>query len=224
MTLFGRFEIWMCENILRIIVFSALVFGGMSVMAQQANVGDEDEAPSFLIVIFSPAVDNGSRTTAEGVVWKSFVDRLKKRTSKLSVVNEVAINESADRARAYELARQFDKFTIWLQFSYINNTNADIQFHTRSAATPDLLALKYVVFAPASNDVLSNGDIEQERTPVSAFQTASKGTNARRTGPARSPDGSSSAGPDTPDVDTLKRVGETVANRALSAVKKRGKN
>ena len=199
-----------------------LAFAGVIGAQTQPPSDDDDEAPAFLIVIFSPEVDNSRRSMAQGAVWKSFVDKMKKRTTKLSVVNEVTINEVSDRARALELARQFNKFTIWLQFISINPGNSDIQYQTRGPAPTELLALKYVVFAPESNDILSSGEVEQERIPGSTFQTLSKGTTPRRS--ARLPDGSTTSGPDTTDLDSLKRVGEIVANRALSAVKKKKKD
>lgn len=198
-----------------------LVLLTVAAAAQDRNdAGDEDEAPGFLIVIFSPEIDSSRRTMAQGIVWKSFIEKMKKRTKKLSVINEVTINETSDRARAHELARWFDKFTVWLQFVYINNANQDIQYHAGGPATSELLALKYVVFAPASNDILSSGEVEQEQIPRSTFRNLSKGTTSPRRPRTGLPDGSSSTGPETTDIDTYKRVGETVANRTWNAVKK----
>lgn len=206
---------------LRMAVWSVLIATLMAAAVPGQSDDDDDELPTFRIVIFSPAVDNSRRSLTQSVVWSSFVERLKTRTAAISVVNEVAINDVADRARALELARDFEKHTIWLQFSAMN-ASTTLSDDRRETPDSELLVAKYVVFAPLSNDILSAGDVEQERVVESTFQSLSKGANARRRG-SPLPDGSNSAGPKTMDLDSLKRVGTIVADRALSSVKKKKK-
>jgi hypothetical protein len=195
-----------------------------------ANLRQHD-SPGFLIVIFSPEVDRSNRTAAQGVVWKSFVAKLKDaKVASLEVVNEVAINEAADRTRAFELARsEHNRFTIWLQFSALNAGTASITGDRTDIEDAERLAAKYMVFMPASNTVISQGEVEQERLPEPMIATqnnekairnaSGRVINARRQ--VRLPDGSlSTGGPRIMDVDSLKRVGEEVARRSISAVKK----
>lgn len=184
------------------------------------------DQPGFLIVIFSPEVDTSNRTAAQGAVWKAFIDRLKKKkVNALEVVNEVAINDGADRARAFELAAgEQAKFTIWLQFSSLVEAADNSR---RSTTSAERLAAKYTVFPPAGSEMIGQGEIEQERIAESQFGTVNnqkvmrdnsgRVINART--PVSLPDGSSTNGPKTMDIDALRRVGEQVADRAISAVK-----
>jgi hypothetical protein len=191
----------------------------------------QHNTPGFLIVIFSPEVDRSNRSAAQGVVWNSFVGKLKKaKVASLEVVNEVAINEGADRARAFELAQgETNRFTIWLQFSALDAGTSSITANRSDTIDAERLAAKYMVFMPASNTVIGQGEVEQERIPESMIATqnnqkpvrdsSGRVINART--PVRLPDGSLSTGSQRfMDIDALKRVGEEVATRSLSAVKK----
>lgn len=185
-----------------------------------------NDQPGFLIVIFSPEVDTSNRTAAQGAVWKAFIERLKKKkVNALEAINEVAINDGADRSRAFELAAaEQTKYTIWLQFSALTESQENSR---KGIAASERLAAKYVVFAPASNQIIGQGEVEQERIPESQFGTANNQKvmrdNSGRVVNARAatslPDGSSTNGPKTFDIDALIRVGEQVADRAISAVK-----
>ncbi len=187
----------------------------------------ENNAPGLVIVIFSPEVDSSRRTAMQGAVWNSFIATLKKKNLKtLEVINEVAVNESADRARAVELARaEQERFTVWLQFSP-QSPSAD-NGHIGSSDS-DRLVAKYIVFPPQSSAILAQGEIEQERVPESRYQTANnekaitdnsgRVVNSRPV--RRLPDGSLSNGPQTLDIDALKRVGELVAERVVSSIRK----
>lgn len=185
-----------------------------------------NDQPGFLIVIFSPEIDASNRTATQGAVWKAFIERLKKKkVNALEVINEVAINDGADRSRAFELAAaEQTKFTIWLQFSALTESQENSR---KGMAAAERLAARYIVFAPASNDIIGQGEVEQERIPESQFGTANNQKvmrdNSGRVVNARTatslPDGSSTNGPKTFDIDALIRVGEQVADRTISAVK-----
>ncbi|QQS31908.1 MAG: hypothetical protein IPM50_09470 [Acidobacteriota bacterium] len=207
----------------------AMVILSNSAVAQGSPVANlrETDAPGVLIVIFSPEVEPSNRTAAQGVVWKKFIERLrKKKVTSMEVVNEVAVNDAADRARALDLAMaEQNRYTIWLQFSAI--TDAAETSRTKVAA-PERLTLKYQVYPPASNRVISQGEVEEQRSPQGQFQTANnekvfrdnsgRVVNARPN--VRLPDGSTTAGPAIMDIDSLSKIGEDVADRLLSAVKK----
>lgn len=210
-------------------VIFAIVILSASVFAQGSPVANlrETDAPGVLIVIFSPEVEPSNRTAAQGVVWKKFIERLrKKKVTSMEVVNEVAVNDAADRARALELAMtEQNRYTIWLQFSAI----ADAAETSRTkVAAPERLTLKYQIYPPASNRVISQGEVEEQRAPQGQFQTANnekvfrdnsgRVVNARPN--VRLPDGSTTAGPAMMDIDSLSKIGEDVAERLLSAVKK----
>jgi hypothetical protein len=185
----------------------------------------EHNAPGLLIVIFSPEVDSSRRTMAQGAVWKSFIAKLKKKkVTSLEAVNEVAINQSADRSRALELAAaEKHKYTLWLQFAALRES---IDNDRSNSVESERLVAKYVLFAPASTDIIAQGEVEQERIPISRYETANnqkpirdqsgRVTNSR---PAtRLPDGSSTNGPQVLDIDTLERVGEVVGDRVGNAI------
>lgn len=187
----------------------------------------EYSVPGLLIVIFSPEVDSSRRSAAQGAVWNNFIATLRKKKVKtMEVVNEVAINESSDRARAFELAMaEQKKFTVWLQFSALKEAAGN---NRKDSADSESLVAKYIVFLPASNDILGQGEVEQERIPESRFETSNnekvirdnsgRVVNARPV--ARLPDGSVSNGQQTMDIDALKRVGEQIAERVVSSIKK----
>lgn len=186
------------------------------------------DAPGALIVIFSPEVQSESRTAAQGVVWRKFIDRLRKRkVPTMEVVNEVATTEAADRARALELAAaERNRYTIWLQFASL----ADAAPPARTRVTlPDRLTLRYQIFAPGSDTVISQGEVEEQRAPQSQIQTGGEKIfrdNSGRIVNARPnvqlPNGSTTAGPAMMDIDALGKVGEEVADRFLNAVRKHG--
>lgn len=191
----------------------------------------EFSTPGLLIVIFSPEVDTSRRTAAQGAVWSNFVATLKKKkVTALEVINEVAVNDGADRARAFELAMtEQKKYTIWLQFSALNEATSNSRKESSDAET---LIARYIVFAPASNNILSQGEVEQERIPESRFQTANNekvfrdnsGRVVNSRAATRLPDGSMSTGQKMIDIDALKRVGEQVAERVVSVIKKQEKS
>lgn len=185
----------------------------------------EHNAPGLLIVIFSPEVDSSRRTMAQGVVWKRFIAKLKKKKiTSLEAVNEVAINQTADRARAFELAsgEQY-KYTLWLQFAALREQPDNDRSNSTES---ERLVAKYILFAPASNTIIAQGEVEQERIPVSRYETANNqkpirdnsGRVVNAKPASRLPDGSSSNGPQVLDIDTLERVGELVGERVVSAV------
>lgn len=219
----GRFLSASLATIFGIVILSSSAFAQGSPVANLR----ESDAPGVLIVIFSPEVEPSNRTAAQGVVWKKFIERLrKKKVTSMEVVNEVAVNDAADRARALELAiAEQSRYTIWLQFSAI--ADAAETSRTRIAA-PERLTLKYQIYPPASNRVISQGEVEEQRAPQGQFQTANnekvfrdnsgRVVNARPN--VRLPDGSTTAGPATMDIDSLSKIGEDVADRLLSAVKR----
>jgi hypothetical protein len=215
----------------RIILIAACLLAAAGTLTAQ-DIKDvaalrQHNLPGMLIVIFSPEVDSSRRTSAQGAVWNSFVAKLKKnKVLALEVVNEVAINEGADRARAFELAQnEQNKFTVWLQFSAVSDS---MESDRSKSVDSERLVAKYIVFAPASNDILGQGEIEQERVPESRFETVNNQKAIRDNSgrvinnkPAmKLPDGSSSNGQKTMDLDALTRVGELVGERAVNAVKK----
>jgi len=216
-----------------LLFFSPLLFVGLLIGQEKVDsVASlrEHNLPGFLIVIFSPEVDSSRRTAAQGAVWNSFIAKLrKKKVVALEVINEVAINDGADRARAFELARaeQF-KFTIWLSFTALSESTGKDRSATIDA---ERLVAKYIVFSPASNDILGQGEIEQERLPESRFQTANNekvmrdnsGRVVNSRPAARLPDGSSTNGPGNLDIDALGRVGEAVGDRVVGLVRNRAK-
>jgi hypothetical protein len=209
-------------------LFSALIFTA-DTAAQGSPVANlrETDAPGVLIVIFSPEVEPSNRTAAQGVVWKKFVERLrKKKVTSMEVVNEVAVNDAADRARAIELAAsERDRYTIWLQFSALAET---AETSRTRVAPKERLTLKYQIFAPASDRILAQGEVEEQRSSQGQFQTGNNEKifrdNSGRVVNARPnvqlPDGSTTGGPGMMDVDSLSKIGEEVADRLLSAVKK----
>jgi hypothetical protein len=195
---------------------------------QAGAAGDEDEQPRLLIVVFSPEVNAGGQNLAQNVVWQSFVAALKKKKiTDLSAINEVTLNENADRARVFEIARDQSKYTVWLEFLTARGGLGD------APAGKDLLRLvtRYTVFAPESNTIIGRGEIEQERAPEGLYSTQNNEKPMRdnsgrviNSRPAvRLPDGSSSTGAHMIDMDAYKRVGERVADRAVSAARKHAK-
>jgi hypothetical protein len=209
-------------------VFAVAILS-IPVFSQDSPVANlrETDAPGVLIVIFSPEVEPSNRTAAQSVVWNKFVERLrKKKVTSMEVVNEVAINDAADRARALELALSSqNRYTIWLQFSAI----PDIGETARTkVATSERLTLKYQIYAPASDRVLSQGEVEEQRAPQSQIQTANnekvfrdnsgRVVNARPN--VRLPSGNTTSGPTMMNIDSLGKIGVDVAERLVSTVKK----
>jgi hypothetical protein len=95
-------------------------------------------------------------------------------------------------------------------------------------APKERLTLKYQIFAPASDRILAQGEVEEQRSSQGQFQTGNNEKifrdNSGRVVNARPnvqlPDGSTTGGPGMMDVDSLSKIGEEVADRLLSAVKK----
>lgn len=185
---------------------------------------NDDEPPGILVVIFSPEISPSRQQLAENAVWNSFISKLKKKNRNLGVINEVAVNPSADRSRALEIAGEQSKVTVWLEFKTVNSSKDDGR---RNTVEPERILARYTIFAPESNDIISQGEIEQERIPESRFSApnnekvfrdnSGRVVNSRSN--ARLPDGTMNNGPQMLDIDALKRVGELVVDRVVSAVK-----
>jgi hypothetical protein len=189
---------------------------------------DDEEAPKILVVIFSPGVGPSGQSQAQGVVWQSFVTGLKKKKiTDLNAINELTLNENADRARVYEIARDQSRYTVWIEFITGAGRIGD------ASAGRDLsrLMARYTVFAPESNTIVGRGEIEQERAPEPLYSTPNNEKPIRdnsgrvvNSRPAvRLPDGSASTGAHTIDIDAYKRVGERMADRVVSSAKRHSK-
>jgi|GEM_PF-5677732 len=136
-------------------------FGIADGQAVGRDESDDSDQPRMLIVIFSPETNGTGQNLAQSVVWKSFVAELKKKKiTNLSAINEVTLNENADRARVFEIARDQSKYTVWIEFLTARGNIGD-----GISAGKELtrLVAKYTVFAPESNTIVGQGDIEQER-------------------------------------------------------------
>jgi len=204
-------------------------FGIADGQAVGREESDDSDQPRMLIVIFSPETNGTGQNLAQSVVWKSFVAELKKKKiTNLSAINEVTLNENADRARVFEIARDQSKYTVWIEFLTARGNIGD-----GISAGKELtrLVARYTVFAPESNTIVGQGDIEQERAAESRFSTpnnekvfrdnSGRVVNSR---PAvRLPNGTSSNGTQMIDMDAYKRVGERVADRVIGAARKHSK-
>jgi hypothetical protein len=221
MTVFRTACVFVCSLVL-------IGTASQSALGQKSAPNDDDDPKyGLMIVIFSPQVDVSRSALAQKVVWNSFVAKLKrKRIGPLEAMNELTVSPAADRARAVEIAGIVpDKYTMWVQFT---SRTDNIETGTKADDTnADILVARYTIFDPHSDTIRAQGDIEQEKLMELPVQTANnekairneRGQVINARPDRQQPDGSSINGPKLLDNPSLERVGERLAERAISSIR-----